>query len=103
MMPVDPQQYRPKGSTYWEASNSTTFRNAWMSAINGNADWVQLVTWSDFSESSQIEPYTDATLQRTVGTGFYDLNAYLRDMVPVGESATYYARRSVFLLSSRTQ
>jgi hypothetical protein len=76
MMPVDPQQYRPKGSQYWEAGNSATFRNAWMSAINGDADWVQLVTWSDFSESSQIEPYTDATLQRTIGTGFYDLNAY---------------------------
>jgi hypothetical protein len=37
---------------------------------------VQLVTWSDFSESSQIEPYTDATLRRDIGTGFYDLNAY---------------------------
>lgn len=76
MMPVDPQQYRPKGSMFWEAGNSSTFRNAWMSSINGNSDWVQLVTWSDFSESSQIEPYTDATLQRTIGTGFYDLNAY---------------------------
>jgi hypothetical protein len=76
MMPVDPQQYRPKGAIYWEASNSDTFRTAWMSAINGGADWVQLVTWSDFSESSQVEPYTDSTLQRSIGTGFYDLNAY---------------------------
>lgn len=76
MMPVDPQQYRPKGSIYWEASNSAAFRNAWMSAINGGADWVQLVTWSDFSESSQIQPYTDATLRPDIGTGFYNLNAY---------------------------
>src|SRR5882724_10180278 len=53
MMPDDPQQYRPKGSVYWEAGNSSTFRTAWMSAINAGADWVQLVTWSDFSESSQ--------------------------------------------------
>jgi hypothetical protein len=37
---------------------------------------VQLVTWSDFSESSQIEPYTDATLRTDIGTGFYNLNAY---------------------------
>jgi hypothetical protein len=76
MMPVDPQQYRPKGSIYWEAGNSATFRTAWMSAINGNADWVQLVTWSDFSESSEMEPYTDASLRRDIGTGFYDLNGY---------------------------
>lgn len=76
MMPVDPQQYRPKGSIYWEASNSATFRTAWMSAINGNADWVQLVTWSDFSESSEVEPYTDVTLRRDIGTGFYDLTGY---------------------------
>jgi hypothetical protein len=76
MMPVDPQQYRPKGSIYWEAGNSATYRNAWMSAISGNADWVQLVTWSDFSESSQVEPYTDATLRTDIGTGFYDLTGY---------------------------
>jgi Glycosyl hydrolase family 71 len=76
MMPVDPQQYRPKDAAYWEAGNSSAFRNAWMSSISGNADWVQLVTWSDFSESSEIEPYTDATLRTDIGTGFYDLNAF---------------------------
>jgi Glycosyl hydrolase family 71 len=76
MMPVDPQQYRPKDPGYWEAENSEAFRSAWTSAITGNADWVQIVTWSDFSESSQIEPYTDATLARDIGTGYYDLNGY---------------------------
>jgi len=76
MMPVDPQQYRPKGSIFWEAGNSTAFRTAWMSAINAGADWVQLVTWSDFSESSQVEPYTDATLRTDIGTGFYNLTGY---------------------------
>ena len=50
--------------------------SAWRSAIDGDADWVQIVTWSDFSESSEIEPYTDATLRSDIGTGFYDLNAY---------------------------
>lgn len=76
MMPIDPQQYRPKNSIYWEAGNSAAFRNAWMSAIGGNSDWVQLVTWNDFSESSEVAPYTDATLHRDIGSGFYDLNAY---------------------------
>jgi hypothetical protein len=76
MMPIGPQQFRPKGPVFWEAGNSDAFRSAWMSAINGGADWIQIVTWSDFSESSQIEPYTDATLARDIGTGYYDLNGY---------------------------
>jgi hypothetical protein len=76
MMPVDPQQFRPKEFLLWEAGNSGAFRNAWMSAIQGEADWVQLVTWSDFSESSQVEPYTDASLAADIGTGYYNLNGY---------------------------
>jgi hypothetical protein len=99
MMPVDPQQYRPKESTYWEAGNSAAFRNAWTSSINGNADWVQLVTWNDFSESSQMEPYTDATLRGDIGTGFYDLNAFyaawflLGKQPPITHDVLYYFYR----------
>jgi hypothetical protein len=37
---------------------------------------VQLVTWNDLSESSQVAPYTDTTLQRNIGTGYYDLSGY---------------------------
>jgi hypothetical protein len=76
MMPVDPQQYRPKSFIYWEASNSAALRAAWSGSIEGNADWVQLVTWNDLSESSAIAPVTDATLQRSIGTGFYNLTGY---------------------------
>jgi hypothetical protein len=76
MMPVDPQQYRPKDFTFWEAGNSAAFRDAWASAIAGGSDWIQLVTWSDFSESGEVEPYTDTTLSGAIGTGYYDLNAY---------------------------
>lgn len=76
MLPINAQQFRPKDFLYWEASNSSSFRNGWLSAIHGGADWVQLVTWNDFSESGEIAPYTDATLQRNIGTGYYNLNAY---------------------------
>lgn len=76
MMPIDPQQFRPKDFVYWEAGNSASFRNAWGSAINGGADWVQMVTWNDFSESGQISPYSDATLSTGIGTGYYDMNGY---------------------------
>jgi len=76
MMPVDPQQYRPKGFSYWEAGNSAALRAAWTGSIEGDADWVQMVTWNDFSESSAVSPVTDATLQRSIGTGFYNLTGY---------------------------
>src|SRR6202789_2573862 len=99
MMPVDPQQFRPRDGIFVEASNSATFRNAWMSAIDAAADWVQIVTWSDFSESSEIEPATDATLRRDIGTGFYDLNAFyatwflLGKQPPITHDVLYYFYR----------
>jgi hypothetical protein len=75
-MPVDSQQFRPKNFQFWEAGNSSSFRTGWINAIHGNSDWVQVVTWNDYSESSQISPYTDATLKRSIGTGYYDLNGF---------------------------
>jgi hypothetical protein len=85
MMPVGPQQYRPKDSIYWEAGNSGTFRDAWNSSIKGDADWIQLVTWNDFTETSAISQTTDATLQRTIGTGFYNLTGYYASWFATGE------------------
>lgn len=76
MMPVLSQQFRPKDQIFWEASNTASFRAGWAAAIQGNAQFVQIVTWSDYSESGQVQPYTDATLNTTLGTGFYDLCAY---------------------------
>jgi hypothetical protein len=76
MTPICQQQFRPKDQIYWEANNSETMRKSWESAINGDSDWAQYVTWNDFSESSQIEPCTDATLNLNIGNGFYDLGAY---------------------------
>ena len=88
MMPVGPQQFRPKDFVYWEAGNSGAFRNAWGSAIQGDSDWVQLVTWNDFSESGEVQPYTDATLNPSIGTGYYDLNGYYAAWFSTGQQPT---------------
>jgi len=85
MTAVDPQQYRPKDFIYWEAGNSAALRAAWTSSIQGDADWVQLVTWNDFSESSAIAPVTDGTLQRNIGTGFYNLSGYFSSWFLTGQ------------------
>lgn len=90
VLPVLSQQFRPKDSIFWEAVNSTTFRESWLSAINGNTWMVQVVTWNDFSESGQVQPYTDATLDGRIGTGFFDLLAYY---------ATWYATGTVPVLT----
>jgi hypothetical protein len=73
---IQAQDYRPKDFAYWEAQNSTAYRNAWTGSIQGNSDWVQVVTWNDYSESTAIEPYTDASLAPVKGNGFYDLTGY---------------------------
>ncbi|HSZ08030.1 MAG TPA: endo-1,3-alpha-glucanase family glycosylhydrolase [Steroidobacteraceae bacterium] len=85
MMPVDPQQYRPKDFLFWEAGNSSTYRDAWTGSIQGDADWVQLVTWNDFSESSSISPSTDASLRRYIGTGYYNLTGYYASWFLTGQ------------------
>ncbi|MFD2963935.1 MULTISPECIES: glycoside hydrolase family 71 protein [Olivibacter] len=70
MMPVAPQDFRPRAYAYWEADNSAAFRLMWMNAIEGDADWVQLITWNDYAENTMISPNTATKY------GFYDLTAF---------------------------
>ena len=56
MQPVSMQDYRPKEQVYDEAENTTNLRNTWEIAIDGNAQWVQIVTWNDYSENTGIAP-----------------------------------------------
>lgn len=70
MQPVAPQDARPKDRFFFEAAGSLSFRMQWEGAIRGGADWVQVVTWNDYSESSEIAPSTGT------GHGFYDLTAW---------------------------
>ncbi|MDR3707754.1 MAG: glycoside hydrolase family 71 protein [Capsulimonadaceae bacterium] len=70
MAPVAPQDYRPKDLLTWEGKGSEGFRQSWTDAIDGGADWVQLITWNDYSESSEVSPSTGTQWS------FYDLCAY---------------------------
>ena len=77
MAPVQPQQFRPKSSIFWEPSCSQTYRNGWTAAILSKiTQYVQLITWNDFSEGAMVQPYTDSTLNPQIGSGFYDLTGY---------------------------
>jgi hypothetical protein len=71
MAPVAPQDFRPhRGGIYWEAQNSGLFRAMWQQAIATRAEWVQLITWNDYSEATEIAPSTG------IQYAFYDLAAY---------------------------
>lgn len=96
MAPVAPQDMRPKSLTYTEAGNSENFRVMWENAILGGADWVQLITWNDYSEHTHVAP--------SVGTqtAFYELCAYYTLWFksgrppPVARDAIYYFHRRQF-------
>lgn len=79
MAPIGPQQYRPKNSIAWEPEGADSYIDLWHGAINSKSDLVQLVTWNDFSESSQVAPYTDLSLDDGVGVGFYYITSYFSD------------------------
>jgi glucan endo-1,3-alpha-glucosidase len=67
------------GRRYYEYSGGQGMANQWNSIINvEHADWVEVTTWDDFSES-YISPSTTATYypwSTTPHVGFTQLNSY---------------------------
>jgi hypothetical protein len=70
MHPVSAQDERPYAVSYSEAQNSANFRYCWELGAIGKADWVQIPTWNDYSENSDIAPGTG------IQYSFYDLTAF---------------------------
>jgi len=70
MSPVAVQDERPTANIYAEAGNTETLRNGWKRAIADDADFVQLATWNDYSESTSFAP------SEAHGYSFLDINAY---------------------------
>jgi hypothetical protein len=70
MQPVAYQDARPHSYVYAESNGTATGRLMWERAINDGADFVQAITWNDYSESTQISPSVDND-----GT-FSELTAY---------------------------
>ena len=70
MQPVSVQDTRPYTGVYDEANNTENLRVTWYAAIDYSADWVQIPTWNDYSENTQISPSTH------IGWGPLDLTSY---------------------------
>ena len=96
VMPVPTQDIRIENTFYWEAKGSQLFRNYWRAAIEGDADWVQIVTWNDYSEGTEIAPSTGTQY------AFYDLSAYYTVWFKTGKQpeivrdVLYYFHRTQF-------
>lgn len=70
MQPVAVQDARPRSGLYAEASNTETLRATWSRAIRDGADFVQIATWNDYSESTSIAPSVSH------GRAFLAISAY---------------------------
>jgi hypothetical protein len=103
MSPVDPQQSRPKSKKFWEAANYAAFLNSFTASSNTGCDFVQLVTWNDYSEACQCCPCTNAAFNPSLGTGFYDLTAFFATLFATGyqpeitQDVLYFAYRQMQL------
>ncbi|WP_167559011.1 glycoside hydrolase family 71 protein [Bradyrhizobium canariense] len=101
MAGISGQGYRPKEYRYWEAQGSLAYRNSWLGAIGGGADWIQLTTWNDFSESTQVLPYTDRS--GSSGTGYFNLTGFYASWFLTGKAPSithdvlyyFYRRQSL--------
>ncbi len=70
-MSVWPQDFRPRAGYFVEAFNSALFRKGWELSRSLNAEYVNLLTWNDYSENSHIRPSAG------IGYSFFDLCGYL--------------------------
>lgn len=91
--PVGAQDFRAKSGIFWEAANTLSYRSYWQSAIKGGADWVQIITWNDYSEATEIAPSS--------GTqhSLYDLTAYYVTWFKTGKQPAI--KRDVLYYSHR--
>ena len=93
MQPITPQDARPKSAAFSEAENTVLFRELWMKAIQNNVQYVQVITWNDYSESTEISPSSGTQFL------FYDLTSYYIAWFKIGRQPTiirdaiYYSHR----------
>jgi len=77
---------------HWESSNSATLRAFFEQAIGGDADWLTVLTWNDYSE-------TQTAPSRNRGYAVSDLIAYYTTWFktgappPIYRDALYYFHR----------
>ncbi|MDP9435735.1 MAG: glycoside hydrolase family 71 protein [Actinomycetota bacterium] len=95
MQPVSVQDARPRTGIFDEAQNTTNLRTTWQIARASDAELVQIPTWNDYTEGTQLAPSVKN------GGAFLDVNAYYLSWYKTG-SAPRVVRDTVYL-THRTQ
>jgi len=95
MQPVAFQDSRPGSGIFEESDNGLTNRMAWQLADQQHAEWVQLITWNDYSESTAMAPSV------AHGWRILDMNAY--DIVRFKFGRTPRILRDALFMSYRDQ
>lgn len=70
MQPIPFQDSRPRSGIFVESANGVTNRMAWQVAEQQHAEWVQLITWNDYVETTAMAPSV------AHGWRILDMNAY---------------------------
>lgn len=102
MEPIGIQDNRPKSGVFTEAGNTGALRSTWGNAIANDAEIAMLMTWNDYSESSQFAPSIDH------GNTVLDLNSYYLGKYKTGAWPTinhegiFLSHRSQFWSSKPT-
>ena len=68
MAPIAVQDVRYRELRYGEAGNTETLRASWERALSDHADFAQLITWNDYSESTQVAPSATIASRSRAGT-----------------------------------
>jgi hypothetical protein len=76
--PIASHDVRSRGPMYWESANYATLLKTWNTAMDEDADWAIINTWSDYSEQA-MAPST------TIGFSLHDLNTYYTQWFKTGE------------------
>lgn len=80
--PIAVQDVRHRTLSFAESGNMDLLRATWARAINDNADFAQLVTWNDYSESTGFSPSVSHQ------SAFLDLNGYYLKQFKSGSRTT---------------
>jgi glycosyl hydrolase family 71/Big-like domain-containing protein len=94
MQPVSFQDVRPRSSVYDEAGNTENLRTTWTAAQSG-ADWVQLTTWNDYSETTEFAP--------SLNSGYVPLDLSSYYLTGFKNGITPMVARDVIYISHRVQ
>lgn len=94
MQPVSLQDERPNQSIYDESQNTDNYRITWNAATVNNAEWVQIPTWNDYSEGTEIAPSTH-TGWSPLDIGAYYLIKYKTGSYPSIVRDTIYVSHRV--------